>query len=172
MNATRSFPNSASSVKDARRFVEEQISGAVGDATLAASLMVSELATNCIRHASTGFTIAINTDKEFLRVIVTDDGSGVPTVRSPSLSEPTGRGLRIVSELSDDWGTSSVSGTSVWFSLRLTDAAKSEESSSSAQDQATTNSHIRPTFTRMATRLVIKWFVAQRQRVCLRYEAR
>ena len=50
--------------------------------------------------------------------------SGVPTVRSPDASELTGRGLRLVRELSDDWGVTAAdadggTGKSVWFTLRL-----------------------------------------------------
>ncbi len=55
---------------------------------------------------------------------MTDTGAGVPTVRSPDASELTGRGLRLVRELSDDWGVTAADaaegkGKSVWFTLGL-----------------------------------------------------
>jgi anti-sigma regulatory factor (Ser/Thr protein kinase) len=111
-------------VRQARHFVEQNLPMVSDEVAMAVVLMVSELATNCIRHASTGFTIVvdIDTDTDELRVAVTDDGPGSPVVRSPTPSEATGRGLRIVAECSDDWGfaASPEEGTSVWFTMHLT----------------------------------------------------
>ena len=66
--------------------------------------MVSELATNCVRHTVTDFTVRVERTPDEVRVDVTDTGGGTPEVRSPEPSEPSGRGLRIVRELSDSFG--------------------------------------------------------------------
>jgi len=53
---------------------------------------------------------------------VTDSGGGFPIVRAPDTTEPSGRGLRIVQELSDAFGIQELSdapGKTVWFSVSL-----------------------------------------------------
>jgi anti-sigma regulatory factor (Ser/Thr protein kinase) len=82
--------------------------------------MVSELATNSIRHAGTGFQVRVERSADEVRVEVIDRGSGVPAVRSPTPSDTSGRGLRIVENFADNWGVrSSPPGKSVWFTLAL-----------------------------------------------------
>jgi anti-sigma regulatory factor (Ser/Thr protein kinase) len=117
---TRTFPSSLPSVKRARQFVAQHFHEA--SAADAAALMVSELATNCVRHARSGFTITITADTATsLRVEVSDNGhgDGQPQVRHPGPAEPTGRGLQIVAALANDWGTSinDTRGHTVWFTL-------------------------------------------------------
>ncbi|HEY0519827.1 MAG TPA: ATP-binding protein [Ilumatobacteraceae bacterium] len=131
---THTFPNRSASVRHARQFVERNLPPVGDDVVMSVLLMVSELATNCIRHASTGFTVDIDVDAARLRVVVTDQGPGAPVVRSPSPSETTGRGLRIVSECSDDWGfaASADKGTTVWFILNLVDESQSRAPSAGA----------------------------------------
>ena len=81
--------------------------------------MVSELATNCIRHARTAFELTIDDSRGLIRVELSDSGSGRPVRRSPEITDPTGRGLLIVEAMSDDWGAATGSGgTIVWFTLR------------------------------------------------------
>jgi anti-sigma regulatory factor (Ser/Thr protein kinase) len=114
------FPIDRASIKQAREFVAQHF--AVASAADAARLMVSELATNCVRHAATGFTITITVDTPTsLRVDIRDNGAGdvQPRLRDPDPTEPTGRGLRIVATLADDWGTNinDTGGHTVWFSL-------------------------------------------------------
>jgi anti-sigma regulatory factor (Ser/Thr protein kinase) len=87
--------------------------------------MVSELATNCVRHTDTEFKVNVEHDQSQIRVEVTDRGPGAPTPRVPDATEPTGRGLRIVRELADSFGVDPTSGTpgkTVWFVVQL-DAA-------------------------------------------------
>jgi hypothetical protein len=81
--------------------------------------MVSELATNCIRHVKTGFQLTIRRTRREIRVEVTDHGGGTPAMRSPGPDDPTGRGLRIVDMLSERWGVDHErrGGKTVWFTL-------------------------------------------------------
>ncbi|HEX5224652.1 MAG TPA: ATP-binding protein [Solirubrobacteraceae bacterium] len=116
--STRAFKNDVGSIREARRFVAAALAGAPEEVVEVAELMVSELATNCVRHAGSEFEVAINRTADGVRVEVTDPAVGEPTLRSPSPEEPTGRGLRIVEALSLDWGIERVPpGKAVWFTL-------------------------------------------------------
>jgi anti-sigma regulatory factor (Ser/Thr protein kinase) len=84
----------------------------------AAELMVSELATNCVLHGKTSFHLTIQSSANSIRVEVADCGDGAPTMQSPGPDDLTGRGLRIVDMLSDQWGVEPrLGGKAVWFSL-------------------------------------------------------
>jgi len=116
------FEGVAASIRQARRFVADHLAGVDVDTVEEVTLMVSELATNCVRHAVTPFTVSMERSSGHLRIEVVDRGTGRrPELRSPSPAEPSGRGLRIVAELSDEWGIASSpdDGSAVWFSVRL-----------------------------------------------------
>jgi anti-sigma regulatory factor (Ser/Thr protein kinase) len=119
MRRMRTFPAIPQSVHAARRFATDTLSGNPPSTLEAVELMVSELATNCIRHERTSFHITILGSAQDIRVEVTDSGSGTPTMRSPGPDEPSGRGLQIVDMLSDTWGVEPEhpSGKTVWFTM-------------------------------------------------------
>ncbi len=121
MRRMRTFPAVPQSVHAARRFATDALAGLPAEALESAELMVSELATNCIRHERTSFYVTISRRAGEVRVEVTDSGSGVPTMRSPGPNEPSGRGLQIVDMLSDEWGIEPEvpAGKTVWFSLMV-----------------------------------------------------
>jgi anti-sigma regulatory factor (Ser/Thr protein kinase) len=122
MTSRRKFDGVAGSVGEARWFSSEAIGAVPTDVRYAVSLLVSELATNALMHAASGFEIRIDRPASYLRVEVEDMGDGTPRVRSPGSTELHGRGLRIVQELSDDWGTISApgqQGKTVWFTLHF-----------------------------------------------------
>jgi anti-sigma regulatory factor (Ser/Thr protein kinase) len=122
MKTSQSFAASQQSVGAARRFVSELVSDLTPELQDAVILMVSELATNALVHAASGFQLTIDRTKTRLRVSVADLGAGIPSLQSPPSRQPHGRGLRIVEELSDEWGTSEApkKGKTVWFRLNLT----------------------------------------------------
>jgi anti-sigma regulatory factor (Ser/Thr protein kinase) len=148
----RRFPNRSTSVRQARRFVADQLSELGPDLVEAVTLMVSELATNCVRHADTAFTVSVQLETDRIRVAVSDDGRGSPQLRSPTPSEPYGRGLQIVSEFSDDWGfeVSADAGTSVWFSVLLETNTESRANTTSDRSGAPVGHHARPRSQRSA----------------------
>ena len=119
MRRMRTFPAIPQSVHAARRFATDTLTGNPASTLEAVELMVSELATNCIRHERTSFHITIVGSTREIRVEVTDSGSGTPTMRSPGPDEPSGRGLQIVDMLSDSWGVvpEDPSGKTVWFTM-------------------------------------------------------
>jgi hypothetical protein len=101
------------------------LSGVSGDTLEAIELMVSELATNCVRHTSSGFELAIIRNGRDIRVEATDGAGGTPTMRSPEPTDPSGRGLKIIDMLSETWGVEhrSASGKTVWFTVADTAAS-------------------------------------------------
>jgi hypothetical protein len=95
--------------------------------------MTSELATNSMRHAHSDFGLAIHCSQRHIRIEVSDSGQDQPTLRSPTPHERSGRGLRIVQELSDTWGTvPSTNGKTVWFTLPTQTFAMEHELQSAA----------------------------------------
>jgi anti-sigma regulatory factor (Ser/Thr protein kinase) len=119
---TRRFPNPPGSVTSARRFVQERLDGAPRDVADAVTVMTSELATNSIRHAETDFEVGIDRTPASIRVEVTDGGDGEPEMQAPEPTAPSGRGLYIVAQLSDDWGIRPApagDAKTVWFTVSL-----------------------------------------------------
>jgi anti-sigma regulatory factor (Ser/Thr protein kinase) len=116
----RRFDYEPESVTAARRFVR-RVLRAYGEETIeVAELLVSELATNSIRHSRTGFELKIEIDGR-IRVEVRDTGGGKPKLLHPTPLEPSGRGLGIVEALSSGWGViDAAQGKTVWFELAPT----------------------------------------------------
>jgi anti-sigma regulatory factor (Ser/Thr protein kinase) len=85
-----------------------------------AELLTSEIVTNAIRYATTLITLVATLRDGVLVVGVVGDGpihAELASARSPELSEH-GRGLFVVDQLADGWGSSRhVGGTTVWFRL-------------------------------------------------------
>jgi len=120
MRRTRSFSHSPHSVTDARRFAAEALPGASPETRGVIALLVSELASNSIRHTASGFDLTITSSAREIRVEATDRDDGKPEMRSPAPTDPSGRGLQIVDMLSADWGVEPLSkGKTVWFTLAV-----------------------------------------------------
>jgi anti-sigma regulatory factor (Ser/Thr protein kinase) len=119
MTSMRTFPHEPQSVPAARRFATSALHGASSETLEAVELMVSELATNCIRHTDSGFDLKITRRGPDIRVEATDHAGGTPTMRSPKPTDPSGRGLKIIDMLSAGWGVDSESGLgkTVWFTI-------------------------------------------------------
>jgi anti-sigma regulatory factor (Ser/Thr protein kinase) len=119
MKYSRSFAGRPASVGAARNFATEIVVDAPRETLDAIVLMVSELATNCVRFSVGDFTVNIEHGHR-IHVEVTDGGGGMPTLGSPRPEDPSGRGLLIVQEMSDQWGIASAmpcSGKTVWFTV-------------------------------------------------------
>jgi serine/threonine-protein kinase RsbW len=111
------LPGTVESVGEARKIVHE----ALGDAHPAVAdleLIVSELASNAVKHTKSGlpggrFYLTVAAVDGFIRVTVRDqgsDGSG-PRVIPTALEECAegGRGMQIVDALATRWGSHSTS---------------------------------------------------------------
>jgi hypothetical protein len=79
-------------------------------------LLVSELATNSVRHARSAFELGLELDLRSLRIEITDQGGDLPRKRSPLKDEPYGRGLHIVDSLAESWGVGVAAdgGKTIW----------------------------------------------------------
>lgn len=84
-----------------------------------AQLLASELVTNAVRQTSRPITIRLlRTDA--LLCEVSDDDHRMPILREPGVLDEDGRGLYLVSQLAERWGTSRVAGgKTVWFSMPI-----------------------------------------------------
>ncbi|MGY5014516.1 ATP-binding SpoIIE family protein phosphatase [Streptomyces sp. 900105755] len=106
-------------VRRARAVVREQLHD-WGLARLAdpAELMVSELVTNAVRHSHSRPVQLRLIRGETLLCEVDDDDHTLPTLLGVDPAAETGRGLRVVSTLAREWGTSrTAAGKTVWFEL-------------------------------------------------------
>jgi anti-sigma regulatory factor (Ser/Thr protein kinase) len=90
--------------------------------TETALLLVSELATNAIRHGTPPVRLSLRLDSDRLRVEVTDSSPSMPQVAHPGPDQTSGRGLQIVQQLAARWGsqTSRTLGKTVWFEMLRT----------------------------------------------------
>jgi anti-sigma regulatory factor (Ser/Thr protein kinase) len=125
MSAERTFPHAVESIGRARHFVLDaldELDAMQDHMSDSIAVMVSELATNSVRHAASAFTIAVECSAERVRVAVSDDGDRLPSLRTPEPREHSGRGLQIVRALADEWGvTENVGrpGKTVWFVVSI-----------------------------------------------------
>ncbi|MFJ7274493.1 ATP-binding protein [Kitasatospora sp. NPDC098663] len=84
-------------------------------------LLVSELTTNAIRHATGAtFMVSLQIGKELLRVAVIDRANGSPQLRTAAETDQNGRGLELVKALSTRFGWNRLGdGNEVWFELEF-----------------------------------------------------
>lgn len=111
------FPPEPASAATARRHVVGVLRSWSVDSDVA-ELLVSELATNAILHAATGFRVIVRRLERSVRVEVVDSGAGVARPNRYSNTAGTGRGLTMVEEMSLAWGAdATVEGKCVWFEV-------------------------------------------------------
>ncbi|OQR63838.1 PAS sensor protein [Streptomyces maremycinicus] len=115
------FPLDPAEAGRARTVVREHLHdwGLAGLAD-AAELMVSELVTNALLHSRRSPVALRLVRGDTLLCEVEDDGHELPTLLSAGPGDEAGRGLRVVSALAREWGTSrTAAGKTVWFELTL-----------------------------------------------------
>ena len=115
------FPAWPSSVAAVRGFVAAALDALPPTVCETASLLVSELATNAVRHGSGAFDVSVrHLPDNRVWVGVTDAGPGHPVLRSPAITDEHGRGLRLVASFAQRWGVRRRQGErakTVWFEL-------------------------------------------------------
>ncbi|WP_017590217.1 ATP-binding protein [Nocardiopsis ganjiahuensis] len=112
-----------------------------------AALILSELVSNALRHASPlpGHTVGVSwriegapdaPTADWLEISVRDGGSStMPRVARPSLSGLGGRGLSIVQSLAGRWGTEmDATTTTVWAVLEIASEEVAEDRNGTATD--------------------------------------
>jgi len=125
--ATASFAAGADGPLAARRFVKSVLGrppylGLVAPAD--AQLVVSELATNAVIHGGTPFSVSVSCLGSTIRIAVRDRNETPPIVRDAAPDSRSGRGLRLVDAVADDWGVdANPGGKTVWADLPFRAAA-------------------------------------------------
>ena len=107
----------------ARRYVTDLLGDVPPALCQVAAVLVSELATNAVRHANTlefAVEVRFTPAEGLLWVGVSDTGAGQPVPRTPLITAEHGRGLQLVATLADRWGAHRRRATgekTVWFEL-------------------------------------------------------
>ncbi|MFF6785519.1 ATP-binding protein [Streptomyces sp. NPDC012510] len=118
----RAFPGLPDQVAEARHFVAAllQERSVADDAVL----IVSELATNAVRHTLSGsaggwFLVVVAFREDCVRLEVVDQGGDrAPLMRDAASQDLGGRGLVLVSACAKDWGVKDLpNGRAVWADL-------------------------------------------------------
>ncbi|MFI9028366.1 SpoIIE family protein phosphatase [Streptomyces sp. NPDC053560] len=115
------LPIAAGEVSRARRLARDQLAvWGLESASDTAELLVSEVVTNAVRHAHTQHVVLRLVRTDALLCEVSDDDHSLPQLLNVKEDDEFGRGLRVVSRLAREWGTSRTStGKTVWFEQTL-----------------------------------------------------
>jgi two-component sensor histidine kinase len=101
-HASKYFSNEAASVREARRMVAATLDASGIDSEVPV-VVTSELATNALKHAETGFEVSVTVEEDAIRIEV-QDGAGALGLASDLARDSGGHGLRLVEHLSTEWG--------------------------------------------------------------------
>jgi anti-sigma regulatory factor (Ser/Thr protein kinase) len=121
--ATRSFVNAYEAPRAARHFVAETLRP-LADPVLAddAAIVATELATNAVVHARSGFSVTVSCSTTAVRISVRDTGALPLTDAGEQLAATAGHGLGLVESLASRWAAEPVQGGKggkmVWAELR------------------------------------------------------
>jgi anti-sigma regulatory factor (Ser/Thr protein kinase) len=139
VTGSRKFPNDVTAIGAARRFALAQMNGYAQELRDVVELLVSELATNSVRHTESGFELKIACEPDRIRVSVTDGGPGRPVVRALDATSVSGRGLALMKALSSSSGVrrsrSAAGGKTVWFVLEVADQRLQRSSTAGKGDR-------------------------------------
>lgn len=129
IEAERAYPGGATSPAAARSFVSEllRLSGYEGSGE-DACLVVNELVSNAVVHAGTPLRLRLRLTARRIHVEVEDGSPTLPRVRPLSPESERGRGLLLLSALSERWGaTRRGAGKVVWCDLVLASPSRQSE---------------------------------------------
>ena len=120
------LPAEPSSVRVARVFVSREM-GTAGVSSTLALLLTSELASNVVQHARTGFDLVVDATPERVRVEIHDGVAVTVALRElverhpglPAVNAVNGRGLMLLTSSAAACGVidKSAQGKAVWFEV-------------------------------------------------------
>jgi anti-sigma regulatory factor (Ser/Thr protein kinase) len=106
LEARLELPDDPQSVPLARHLLNQLLGQwELDDFVDLASLLITELVANALRHVPGTCAVELSRRDDVLRIAVVDTGPGMPDLLNPGLSAFGGRGLHIVSALATAWGT-------------------------------------------------------------------
>jgi two-component sensor histidine kinase len=117
------LPSETASIPLARKLATDALPGLSRDSLDSVAMVVSELATNCVRHAGTVFRLTVARQQtDLVRIDVMDSDAGRPVLGNPSPAQLHGRGLQIVQALARQWGVVPAAlgaGKTVWCTVAV-----------------------------------------------------
>jgi anti-sigma regulatory factor (Ser/Thr protein kinase) len=115
----RMFIATPTALHDVRRFVRDALAPWLDDEGLAdAEIVVSELATNAVRHARSPFRVGVSVAPAAIRIAVRDATFALPERVGPEGVPVGGRGIVLVVALARDWGAiPEPDGKTVWAEI-------------------------------------------------------
>ncbi|MER6925487.1 ATP-binding protein, partial [Streptomyces spiralis] len=118
------LPADPAAVATARSLTARQLrTWAMDDELFSTELIVSELVTNAIRYAAPPVRLRLICDRT-LSVEVSDSSSAAPYLRHARTTDEGGRGLLLVSQFAQRWGSRfEEHGKTIWAEEPLTSAA-------------------------------------------------
>ncbi|MEW2250078.1 MULTISPECIES: SpoIIE family protein phosphatase [unclassified Streptomyces] len=113
--AEREVPMEPSAVKEVRAFVTRQLAQwGLEELEFTTELILSELVTNAIRYGSAPVRVRLLRDRSLI-CEVSDGSNTSPHLRYAALSDEGGRGLFLVAQMTERWGTRyTQSGKIIW----------------------------------------------------------
>ncbi|MEV6683571.1 SpoIIE family protein phosphatase [Streptomyces erythrochromogenes] len=120
--ATLDVPSDPAAVSGARRFTDDTLNAwGLGELSFTTELMVSELVTNAIRYGRSPIRLRLILQST-LTCEVFDASSTAPHMRRARSSDEGGRGLLLIAQLAERWGTRhSREGKVIWAEQALPD---------------------------------------------------
>ncbi len=113
--ASWTFPSDPAIVSTARTLADRQLaSWNLSELAITTELVVSELVTNALRYAGGTIQLRLIRDRALI-CEVTDRNTAAPHLRHPRTTDEGGRGLLMVAQLTERWGTRRISsGKIIW----------------------------------------------------------
>lgn len=139
-------PAGVARARDASRAFARSLDPALeAEAADTLALVVSELATNAVRHGGGRYTLRLDATAESVHVAVSDPSSVLPHERTPDLSGGTGGfGWHMVRHLADDVATAPGPGQGKTIRARLDRHRAAERSATTAQRPLVTRGRRNP----------------------------
>ncbi|HWG23664.1 SpoIIE family protein phosphatase [Actinospica sp.] len=122
--ATWDLPTDPAVVSEARKRATVQLAAwGLDDLAFTTELVVSELVTNAIRHAIGPVRLRLIVERALICEVF-DGGATAPHLRHPKTTDEGGRGLFLISQFTQRWGTRyTPTGKIIWAEQSLTEPA-------------------------------------------------
>jgi anti-sigma regulatory factor (Ser/Thr protein kinase) len=118
---TRVFVAALPAIRAVRHLVSDTLRAWGHDALVPdAEVLVTELATNAVRHALSPFRASVTRSETSVRIAIEDLGVTMPELRPADLERLGGRGVALVDAMSQTWGCEpAAAGKVVWCELQI-----------------------------------------------------